>query len=139
MVSKSNTPEYFLFFATNSLQGLEAMKAAMWKVDPVGEFLFSDFTDAKKQMTLFEPEPDYKYLRAIIMHHFRNTEIESRLLGDWVVENTPFLRTHIKKQVLTPMEKAGELNIVNAKPGRRPFTYPDGTILKFKVPLELVS
>jgi three-Cys-motif partner protein len=131
MRNKNDTPDYFLFFATNSLEGLESMKQAMWKVDPTGEFHFSDFTDAKKQPSLFEAEPDYAWLQEIITNEFRHTQIESKLLGDWVVEKTPFLRTHIKKPVLIPMEKKGALSIVNPKPGRRPFTYPDGTIIKF--------
>jgi three-Cys-motif partner protein len=131
MVNKSNTPDYFLFFATNSLDGLEAMKHAMWKVDPAGEFQFSDFTDAKKQLPLFGG-PDYDLLREIITYRFEHTQIEIGLLGDWVVEETPFLRTHIRKQVLAPMEKEGALTVVNLKPGRRPYTYPDGTILKFR-------
>lgn len=130
MVNKSNSPDYFLFFATNSLDGLEQMKNAMWKVDPTGEFQFSDFTDAKKQYLLFQ-DPDYDLLRKILIHAFRNTQIEINDLGDWVIEMTPFLRTHLKKPVLTPMEKVGELSVINAKPGRRAFTYPDGTILKF--------
>jgi hypothetical protein len=71
MVNKSNTPDYFLFFATNSLDGLEAMKHAMWKVDPAREFQFSDFTDAKKQLPLFAASPDYGWLREIITHRER--------------------------------------------------------------------
>ena len=132
MVNKSNTPDYFLFFATDSLDGLEAMKNAMWKVDPAGDFQFSDFTDAQKQLPLFEAEPDYDWLRQLITDEFRHMEIEISVLGDWVVEKTPFLRTHIKKHVLAPLEKEGELTIVSAKTGRRLYTYPDGTILRFR-------
>jgi hypothetical protein len=131
MVNRSNTPDYFLFFATNSLDGLEAMKHAMWKVDPDGEFQFSDLTDTTKQLPLFGG-PDYDLLREIIVHRFEHTQIEIRLLGDWVVAETPFLRTHIKKQLLAPMEKEGALSIVNPKASRRPYTYPDGTIIKFR-------
>ncbi len=108
------------------------MKHAMWKVDKAGEFHFSDFTDAKTQLPLFAAETDYALLREIISYHLGHTEIEITVLGDWVVEETPFLRTHIKKQILTTMEKEGELSVVNPKPGRKPYTYPDGTILKFR-------
>ena len=131
MVNKSNTPDYFLFFATNSIEGLEAMKRSMWKVDPSGEFQFSDFTDASKQIPLFNPEPDYQWLRDIITYEFRRTEVAVEVLTEWVVAETSFLSTHIKKQVLTPMEKEGAVSVVKPKPGRRPCTYPDGTILKF--------
>jgi three-Cys-motif partner protein len=132
MVNKSNIPDYFLFFATNSIEGLAAMKHSMWKVDPSGEFQFSDFTDASKQILLFDPKPDYQSLREIITHQFKRTEIAVEVLAEWVVAETPFLSTHIKKHVLTPMEKDGAVSVVNPKPERRPYTYPDGTILKFR-------
>lgn len=131
MVNKSNTADYFLFFATKSLKGLEAMKYAMWKADPAGEFVFSDFTDSKKQIPLFAAEPDYLWLREIITDEFAHIEIEIEALGDWVVENTPFLRTHLKKQILASMEEEGAIKVVSAKPGRRRFTYPEGTVIKF--------
>jgi three-Cys-motif partner protein len=131
MVNKNNIPDYFLFFATNSIEGLEAMKRSMWKVDPSGEFQFSDFTDTSKQIPLFSPEPDYQSLREIIAHEFKRTEIAVEVLTEWVITETPFLSTHIKKQVLTPMEKEGAVTVVRPKRGRRPCTYPDGTVLKF--------
>jgi three-Cys-motif partner protein len=131
MVNRNNIPDYFLFFATNSIQGLEAMKRSMWKVDPSGEFQFSDFTDAKKQIPLFNPEPDYLWLRHRITDRFTRTEIAIELLTEWVVTDTSFLSTHIKKPVLTPMEKQGAVRVLNPKPGRKPYTYPPGTILKF--------
>ena len=75
--------------------------------------------------------PDYDLLRETILHRFERAQIEIGLLGDWVVAETPFLRTHIKKQLLVPMEKEGALTVVNPKASRRPCTYPDGTIIKF--------
>ena len=132
MRNKSNSPDYFLFFATNSFEGLEEMKNAMWKVDPTGEFMFSDFTDTDNQLPLFAAEPDYASLRETIASEFRRTEIEIGDLGDWVVEYTPFRRTHIKRHVLAPMENDGDVAVPKPKPGRKPGTYPDGTILKFR-------
>jgi three-Cys-motif partner protein len=132
MVNKSNSADYFLFFATKSIKGLEAMKRSMWKVDPSGEFQFSDFTDAKQQVPLFKAEPDYPLLRELITFHFRRTAINIELLTEWVVTDTSFLSTHIKKPILTPMEKEGVVRVVNPRPGRNPYTYPDGTVLKFR-------
>lgn len=133
MLNKGNRVNYFLFFATNNLTGLEKMKESMWKVDPTGEFQFSDFTDASAsaQLPLFEATPDYGWLRDVLAHHFHRTEIEVGVLGDWIVSETPFLRTNIRLQVLTPMEEEGAVTVLNPKPGRRKAWYPDGTILKF--------
>ena len=46
---------YYLFFATNHPLGHYKMKEAMWKVDPGGDFVFSDATDPS-QVTLFKHE-----------------------------------------------------------------------------------
>src|SRR5205809_443781 len=56
MLDSGNRTEYFLIFATHSIEGLKAVKAAMWKVDPTGQFQFSDAT-VSSQLTLFAPEP----------------------------------------------------------------------------------
>jgi len=40
MVNGMNKVSYYLFFATNSIDGFEKMKAAMWRVDPRGSFRF---------------------------------------------------------------------------------------------------
>lgn len=132
MVNETNSADYFLFFATNSLDGLEQMKIAMWKADPSGEFQFSDFTDAKKQLPLFAAGPDYALLRDLIVYQWESTAIDIRDLGDWVVAETPFLRSHIKKHILIPLEKEGKLTVESPKPGRKQFTYPDGTVIRFR-------
>jgi three-Cys-motif partner protein len=131
MVNKSNAPDYFLFFATNSLKGIEAMLEAMWKADPRGDFQFSDFTDAKKQIPLLAASPDYNMLRKILLYEFRRTQIEFEILGDWVIEKVGFLRPHVRT-VVTELEKDGDVSVVNPKPKRRPYTYPEGTILQFR-------
>jgi hypothetical protein len=48
MRNKSNATDYFLFFATTSLLGMEKMKDAMWAVDPSGAYDFSDFTNPEQ-------------------------------------------------------------------------------------------
>ena len=56
MVNESRRVDYFLFFATQNIKGLERMKEAMWRVDPLGDFCFSDATDPNG-LTLFGLEP----------------------------------------------------------------------------------
>ena len=131
MLNQGNRTDYFLFFASNSLKGLEKMKESMWKVDPSGEFQFSDFTDASAQLSLFKGEPHFAVLRKMITSYFNGKEVGIKQLEDWVVAETPFLRTHIRTSVLTPMEKEGALSVPNPKQGRKSCTYPDGTIVRF--------
>ena len=131
MVNISNAPDYILFFATNNSKGLEAMLEAMWKVDPTGEFEFSDFTDAKKQPLLFRAEPDYAYLRQVLAHQFRRTSIEFTVLSDWALEYVSFLRPHVRT-VLGEIEVEGLLTVPDAPRKRPPYTYPPGTLIKFR-------
>ena len=132
MLNQGNRTDYFLFFASNNLRGLEKMKESMWRVDPDGQFQFSDFTtDVSDQLLLFKNEPDYDTLRSMIRSRFGGREVEIVQLGDWVISETPFLRTHIKTKVLAPMEKEGALSVPNPKQGRRSCTYPEGTVVRF--------
>jgi three-Cys-motif partner protein len=132
MLNMGNRVDYFLFFATNNLKGLEKMKESMWKADPRGEFQFSDYTDSSGQLSLFADKPDYDALRKLITEHFRGKNVGIKELEDWVVADTPFLSAHIRTPALVPMEEEGAVTVVNPKPGRRKGCYPDGTILKFR-------
>lgn len=132
MVNLGNRTDYFLFFGSNNLRGLEKMKDAMWKVDQSGTFHFSDYTDARRTLNLFADEPGYDVLKKIILERFGGQEVSIEELGDSVVADTPFLRTHFKVQILKPMETAGELTVVTAKPGRKNGTFPPGTVMRFK-------
>ena len=131
MLNKGNKTDYFLFFASNNLRGLEKMKEAMWKVDATGEFQFSDYTDQQGFTPLFADRPDYDCLKKMILQKYANSTVDIGTLGDFVVADTPFLRTHIKTQILKPMEISGELHVVDPKLSRRKGTFPDGTLIHF--------
>jgi len=129
MLNAGNRTDYFLFFATNNLRGLEKMKEAMWKVDESGSFQFSDYTDSLRLMSLFGTEPDYALLTRLITNEFRGKRVSIGELEDWVTAETPFLPKHIRKGVLIPLETNSKLTATKDK--RRKLTYPDGTILEF--------
>ncbi len=131
MLNQGNRTDYFLFFGSHNLRGLEKMKEAMWKVDPSGTFQFSDFTDANRTMKLFGDEPDFEGLKNMTLRRFSGTSVSIEELTNFVLSDTPFLRTHFKTQILKPMELRGELSIAHAKEGRRHGTFPDGTVIEF--------
>jgi three-Cys-motif partner protein len=117
MVNESRRVDYFLFFATQSIKGLERMKEAMWKVDPLGDFCFSDATDPNA-LTLFGLEPDLSALSRILRTHACEwlvpiEEIFSRTLVD-----TPFLKKHARS-ILKSEEDCGRLEIQTREPRRR--------------------
>ena len=130
MVDEGNRTEYFLIFASNNIEGLKAMKAAMWSVDPTGSYAFSDATNPS-QMTLFTLEPDYDQLKRLIVERFGGADARVEDVETFVVVETAFRETHYKKPVLIPMEKAGQIEVVTS-PRRRAYAYPPGTIIRFK-------
>lgn len=131
MRNKTNSTDYFLYFATNGLKGLEKMKEAMWKVDDTGSFQFSDHEDARGLLSLFSDHPNLEPLKDSISRTFRGRQISIEELLDWVISETEFLPRHLKRPVLAPMEAEGRLSVVNPAPKRRKGTFSEGTILKF--------
>jgi three-Cys-motif partner protein len=132
MLNQGNRTDYFLFFGSHNLRGLEKMKEAMWKADPLGTFQFSDFTEANKTAKLFSAEPNFEQLKRMIVGRFNKQKTSLEDLRNFVVSETPFLGSHFKIQILKPMEAKGELSIVEAKESRRKGTFPDGTIIRFR-------
>jgi len=130
MKNKFNKADYFLFFGTNRIEGLEKMKEAMWRVDKSGSFEFSDATYQPFQGVLFEDKPRYSELRKIILGKFKGQAVSSKQLGDFIVTETSFLRSHYKTSILRPMEEANppQIEVTNRK---RRKTYPDECIIKF--------
>jgi len=133
MIDMGNRVDYFLFFVTNNPLGLQRMKESMWKVDPTGEFQFSDLTDASTQLVLsFAATPNLDALRKLIVERYDGAEVEITDLERWVVTDTPYLPKHIRTPVLKPMEDDGAVSVVRAKPGRKRHTFPEGTVLRFR-------
>jgi hypothetical protein len=131
MRNERDVTDYFLFYGTNNLLGLEKMKDAMWRIDETGEFMFSDATDPN-QIVLFA-EPRLDLLRDEIVKSFGGAEATVDEIKRFVIGATAFRKAHYKRKVLRPMELAGEIEPVNPKPGRQPGTYADGSlVLRFR-------
>ena len=132
MINKYNKPDYFLFFGTNSELGLEKMKEAMWKVDTLGAFQFSDATYDPKQAVLFEPTPKFGPLKRQILNKYHGKKVDIGDLETFVIQETEYLRSHIRKPILFPMEQETSPQIkVHFNGHRRKMTYPQGTIIEF--------
>ena len=135
MINKGNRTEYFLYFATNSAQGLSKMKEAMWRADPLGGEAFSDLTDTR-QMTLLEQAPDLVALQRLLQERFRGRGlIDIADVERFVLEETPYSETiHLRRRTLGEMEKAKPAAVEVRRPAgkrERPDEYPVGTRLKF--------
>lgn len=133
MVNKANKTDYFLFFGTNNSTGLEKMKEAMWKVGKTDSFQFSDATYNPDQPMLFEIEPNYELLKKTILENFRGKSVSITDLESFIITQTPFLKTHYKKQILIPMEKKQppEIEVKCQTPKRRVGTFPSRCTVRF--------
>lgn len=129
MRNKNNAPDYFLFFATTNLKGMEKMKEAMWRVDPSGAYDFSDFTNPE-QLLLFTPEPDYTLLKRMLQTQFRGKTVSLQEIEAFVIGETPYRASGYKTAVLKTMEyvQPAEIKIVTASANRRRGTFPDETM-----------
>lgn len=126
MRNKKDATDYFLFYATSHPLGLAKMKEAMWRVDPSGDFSFSDATDPN-QAVLFSGEPDHAALGEKIGANFRGTVATVEEVERFVLEQTAFTASHYKK-ALKSLETSSPPRIqpVDAPAKRRVGTYPDG-------------
>jgi three-Cys-motif partner protein len=130
MLNQRNATDYYLFFCTNSLKGLEAMKRAMWKVDESGTFEFSDFSNPYQPL-LFK-EPNYADLQRQIIQRFKGNTVSIADIEEYVLAETSYI--NFKKEALKPLEQASppKIYIVDSPPKRKKGTYSDSTMrIKF--------
>lgn len=126
MVNERGKTGYFLFYGTRNIVGLRVMKEAMWKVDPGGGQKFSDVLDG--QQVLFEDSVDTLPLQHDLTQHFRGQTVAVETLEHYVLADTPYAASHLKKLTLKPMQIAGLISSPNQ---RRKGTFPNGTMITF--------
>ncbi len=109
MRNKHNATDYFLFFATRSLKGLEAMKRAMWKVDPTGTFQFSDYSNPYQPLLLLD-KPNYEDLQRLLRNQFQGQDVSIDEIEEYVLAETPYIT--FKREGLAPLESAAPPKIL---------------------------
>lgn len=127
MIFSNNHVGYYLVFGTRHIEGLKAIKKAMWKVDPSGNFSFCD--RLADQLVLFSGQNvDTGPLQRELLKKFSGREVTVDEIVDFTVEMTPYLDTHVKDKTLKPMEEGQKIE-VTYRVGRRGF--PTGTTIRF--------
>ncbi len=126
MINSAGITGHYMVFATRHIKGLKAMKHAMWKVAPSGDYQFSDRLAG--QEVLFGEEENLAPLRAALLQHFAGRTVPIEEVVTWVLTDTLFLDTHVKVKTLRPMQKEGLIGAANQ---RKPGFYPDGTLIVF--------
>jgi len=103
----------------------------MWRVDKKGAFQFSDVQYDPAQGVLFEPIPNYSRLKKEILEEFKGKEVKIEELEDFVITKTAFIKSHIRKPILSKMEEDGEIKVVRSGVNRKG-VFPNGkTIINF--------
>jgi hypothetical protein len=108
------------------------MKEAMWKVDPFGDFRFSDATDPN-QTLLFEA-PATAPLAADLSAKFRRAgQLSVREIEIHVEDNTAYLGKHMR-EALQDLEKLDSLHVAELKTDgkkRRAGSFPSDALVTF--------
>jgi three-Cys-motif partner protein len=123
---------YYLFFATNNALGHLKMKEAMWKVDPLGDFTFSDSTDPSQQLMFSAPSTGP--LAEDLVSKFQGKgEIPVKRLETYVIDHTAYLRKHMGEALRT-LESQGRLKASETKANskkRLAGTFPNEVLVTF--------
>lgn len=119
MYGENNQLLYRLFFCTNNIRGVEEMKKAMWKVDDTGSYQFSDRDDPNQMIMLKSGTPSW--LAGELRRRLAGRTMSIGALKEYVLTETPCF---LFKEALSELEKAGGLEVVRARDGRRRGQYP---------------
>ena len=123
---------YYLFFASNNSLGHLKMKEAMWKVDPMGDFSFSDSTNPD-QALLFN-NPSIAPLVADLAAKFGPAgQVPVERVELYVQDQTAYLRKHMGEALLQ-LEADGKLKVAENKTDgkrRRAKTFPNEALVSF--------
>ena len=139
MVNNRGKTKYFLIHGTRSITGLRAMKDAMWKLDPTGNYQFE--AKWRGRQVLFGSDI-IQDLKKAIFEKFKGREVFISDIEEFVLTDTPYTIKHVR-QHLKEMEDEGIISV----PGRSAHlsvqatlegmedqkrkTYPPGTKIDF--------
>ncbi len=122
MRNQHNATDYFLFFGTNNLRGMEKMKQAMWKVDSSGTYEFSDFSNPYQPWLL--SHLDDSVLQRTLSNQFNGQTVSVEEVKEYVIAETPFYK--FSTEALKPMEATGRIIVISTDPKRRKGTFAEG-------------
>src|SRR5207245_6327317 len=109
-------------------------KEAMWNVDPMGDFSFSDSTDPNQPL-LFNLDPSMAPLAADISKKFLGTgPIPVKKVEAYVQDHTAYLRKHMGEALKHLESEAEKLKVADTKTDgqkRRGKTFPNEALVTF--------
>jgi three-Cys-motif partner protein len=124
---------YYLFFASNNPLGHLRMKEAMWRVDPLGDFTFSDSTDPYQHVLFAEPHAE-DLANKIVSTFKGKSKVPVSRIKIFVNDQTAYLPKHMS-EALRQLEAETKVSVEPLKIGgakRRGVTFPDDVLVSFK-------
>lgn len=129
MKNENNATEYFLYYGTNHIKGLEKMKDAMWSVDNSGAYTFSDYEANQTQLRFVEFDaPDLNILADEIYSKFKNQKVQCSTVKEFVVTDTIFRKSKHATEALNILENERKVMTVH---NRKRHGYPEYVTLEF--------
>ncbi len=134
MRGRDNKVIYYLFFASNHRKGFIKMKEAMWRVDPVGSFIFSDSTNPD-QAVLFDDDTAWlpKAVQQIWDVFEGRESVDAKEVHEYMEEATAFIRTH-SRAALRQLEASKRIRVHERKvngTARHGKSFPEGVLMDF--------
>ncbi|MFQ6129004.1 MAG: three-Cys-motif partner protein TcmP [Thermoplasmata archaeon] len=127
MVGRDGNTIYWLVFVTKHPKGCQAMKEAMWKVDPTGTYSFYDVADGVRRFLLDEGDPEWaKQAQQEVWEHFRGRRVKVEEVENFIAPTVFLWR---KRRILVPLERSGK--IVRVESRKRRLTHPNGCVITF--------
>jgi len=134
MINKHNQTQYYLFFATSNYRGMLAMKQAMWRASPLGDFKYSDLT-SPQQACLFEQIYDKEYSKQLAKHIFEiykgQTVSKHTIIQEELAWHPICIHRHLTS-ALTQLEvdlKIAKVEVPNRE--RKGKSFPDDCVINF--------
>jgi three-Cys-motif partner protein len=121
---------YYLFFASNNQLGHLRMKEAMWKVDPNGEFEFSDATNLAQAVMFENPHAD-DLAEQIFSKFLAARKVPVSRVRQFVNDETAYIGKHMT-QALKMLEDSSRLTADPVKSNgeqRHGKSFPDEVII----------
>jgi three-Cys-motif partner protein len=134
MRDKRNHIRYWLFSASNHELGHLKIKEAMWSIDPMEDFVFSDRTGPGQLAVIGDDVHSVAKLKTILRDRFgAGKGVDTTVVRRFVENETPYLKKHMD-QALHEEEKSANLQ---AQPNKVDGTrrnrgnFGDGVIVEF--------
>jgi three-Cys-motif partner protein len=134
MINKYNQTQYYLFFATRNPLGMLAMKRAMWKAAPTGDFRYSDLSNPAQPCMLEQAfEEQYSsQLAHEIYKNYRGQQIKKKtLLNDFISWHPICIERHCTRALKTLEEESSPPLITNVTERKKKGAYPDNCSITF--------